>query len=101
MAKTQEQVEVPADNDGRMVSALRGGLWKLPGFPHFFFRATPMAFGSSQLGVELELQLPATAMPDPSCVFDLRHSLWHCQIFNPLSEASDRTCVLLDTSQGS
>ena len=33
------------------------------------FRATPMAYGSSQAGVELELQLPvyatATAMSEP------------------------------------
>ena len=45
----------------------------------------------SRLGVESELQLSAyttaTAMPDPSRVWDLHHSLWQCQILNPLIEA--------------
>ena len=49
----------------------------------------------SRLGVESELQLlayaTATAMPDPSSVFDLHHSLQQHQILNPLSEARDRT----------
>jgi len=56
-----------------------------------------------RLGVELELQLPAyviaTAMPDPSHVCDLHHSSRQRQILNPLSEARDRTCVLMDTSR--
>ena len=30
-------------------------------FCHFFLRAAPEAYGGSQLGVELELQLPAYA----------------------------------------
>ena len=55
-----------------------------------------------RVGVELELQLPAyataTAMPDPSCIYDLHHSSWQCWIFNPLIEARDRTHVLTDTS---
>ena len=53
-----------------------------------------------RLGVKLELQLlaytTATATPDPSGVFDLPHSSWQCQIPNPLSEARDRTCILMD-----
>ena len=56
-----------------------------------------------RLGDELELQplayTTATAMPDPSLVFDLRHSSEQCWIFNPLREARDRSCVLMDTSQ--
>ena len=44
-------------------------------------------------GVESELQPPAytttTASPDPSRLCDLPHSLWQCQILNPLSEARD------------
>ena len=47
------------------------------------------------LRVELELELPAyisaTATLDPSCVFDLHHSLRQRQILNPLSQARDRT----------
>ena len=56
-----------------------------------------------RLGVESELQLPAyataTAMPDPSCLCALHHSSWQRQILNPVSEARDRTCVLMDGSQ--
>ena len=33
----------------------------------------------------------ATAMPDPSCVYDLHHSLRQSQLLNPLSEARDGT----------
>ena len=55
-----------------------------------------------RLGVESELQLPtyttATATQDLSHICDLHHSTRQCQIFNPLSEARDRTCVLMDTS---
>ena len=54
------------------------------------------------LEVELELQLPtyATTMAtlDQSCVCDLHHSSGQCQILNPLSEAGDRTHILIDTS---
>ena len=56
-----------------------------------------------RLGVELELQLPAyttaTAMQDPSHVCDLHHSSWQHRIFNPLSEARDRTRNLMVPSQ--
>ena len=52
-----------------------------------------------RLGVKLELQLPAdttaTATPDPSSVCDLHHGLWQRQILNLLSEARDRTRVLM------
>ena len=53
--------------------------------------------------VKSELQLQAyataTAMRDLSHVCDLYRSSWQRQIFNPLSEARDRTCVLMETSQ--
>ena len=62
-----------------------------------------MAYGSSQAKVWLELQLPAyataMAMLDPSCIYDLRHSLWHHWILNALSRAKDWTHVLMNTSQ--
>ena len=58
-----------------------------------------------RLGVKLELQLLAyaTAMAtlDPSHIFDLRHSLQQCWILNLLSEARDRTHILVDTMLGS
>ena len=57
----------------------------------------------SRLGVESELHLlaytTATAMQAPSWVCDPHHSSWQCQIPNPLSEARDRTCVLMATGR--
>ena len=48
-----------------------------------------------RLGVESELQLlaytTATAMPDLSPIFDLRHSSQPSWLFNALSEARDQT----------
>ena len=70
----------------------------------FFFRAAPVAFGSSQArGGKLELQLQAfataTATRDPSKVFELHHGSQQCQTLNPLSKARDRTLILMDPSQ--
>ena len=52
---------------------------------------------------KLELQLwaytTATAVPYLSCVCDLHHSSWQCQILNPLIEPRDWICILMDTSQ--
>ena len=52
-----------------------------------------------RLGVDSELQLPAsaTAMPDPSHVCNLHHGSWQHWILDPLSEARDQTCILMDT----
>ena len=64
-----------------------------------------------RLGAESELQplAYATATPDPSCVCDLHHNSWQRQIpwpsergnarsHDPLSEARDGTCFLMDAS---
>ena len=53
-----------------------------------------------KLVVEWELQPPAytTTTPNPSHVCDLHHSSWQCWFLNPLSEARDQTCILMDTS---
>ena len=66
-----------------------------------FFRPHPQHMGVLRLGVKSELQLlaTATAMPDLSQVCEPHHSLWQCQILNPLSEARDHTCILMNTSQ--
>ena len=68
-----------------------------------FLGLHPQHMKVPRLGVESELQLPAyttaTATQDPSLVFDLYHSSRQRQILNPLSEARDRTRVLMDTSQ--
>ena len=54
-----------------------------------------------RLGVKLELQLmaytTATAIQDPSHIWDLCRSLWQCQILNSLSEARHQTCILTYT----
>ena len=69
-----------------------------------FYRATPAAYGSPRLGVELELQLLAytiaIATPGPSCICNLCYSLQQRQILNPLREARDQTCILTDTVVG-
>ena len=58
-----------------------------------------------RLEVKSELQLPAyttaRAMPDRSCICDLHLRLWLSWILNPLSKASDRTHILMDTMSGS
>ena len=55
------------------------------------------------LEVKSELQLPAyttdRTMPDPSHICDLHRSSQQPWILNPLSDARDRTCVLMDASQ--
>ena len=67
------------------------------------FRATPMAYRSSQarawIGAVPLAYTTATATPNQSCICDLHHSSWQCCIFNPLSKARDQTCVLMDISQ--
>ena len=56
----------------------------------------------SRLEVEWELHLlacsTATATQDLSCVCDLHQCSRQCWILNPLSQARDRTCILVDTS---
>ena len=63
-------------------------------FCFLLFRATPTAYGGSQVRVELELQLPAyptaTAAPDPSRICGLRRGSQQRQILNQLSEARDQ-----------
>ena len=55
------------------------------------------------LQVELELELPAykiaTATPDLSCICDLHDRSQQRWILNPLSEARDHTCILMNTSR--
>ena len=68
-----------------------------------FLEPHPWHMELPRLGVESELQLPASttaiAVPDPSHICDLHHSSWQRRILNPLSEAKDRTRILMDTSQ--
>ena len=68
-----------------------------------FFRAIPVAYGISRLGVKIELQLhaytTATAMLDLSHVCDLLHSSQQHGILISLSEARDQTCTLMASSR--
>ena len=67
-----------------------------------FLGCIPLHMEAPRLGVESELQLlayiAATTMQDPSCLWDLHHSSWQCQILNPLSKARDRTRNLMALS---
>ena len=69
----------------------------------FLFRATPVAYGSSQArgGIRATAGAYATgiAMPDPSCICDLHRSLKQHQILNPLKESRDRIHILMDANQ--
>ena len=82
--------------------------WCTLGFFFFFFFLSslgpyPWHMEVPRLEVESELQLPAytiaTATPNQSHIFSPHHSSWQCWILSPLSEAKDRTWVLVDTSQ--
>ena len=69
----------------------------LPSFLPSFLplsRATPAAYRSS-----LQLLAYTTATSDPSCISDPSHSLRQHWVLNPLNEARDRTCLLMDTGQ--
>ena len=65
--------------------------------PHLWHMKVP------RLGVESQLQLPgyatAIATQDPSHVCSLLHGSRQRWILNPLSEARDQTCILMDTSR--
>ena len=66
------------------------------------FRAASVAYGGSQarswIGATASGYTTATAKHDPSWVCNPHRSSQQCQILNPLSEARDRTWVLMDTS---
>ena len=73
-------------------------------FVFCLFRAKSVACGGSQArGLIEELLLPAyataTAMQDPSCIYNLHHSSRQCQILNPLSKARDRIHNLMIPSR--
>ena len=74
--------------------------WK---FFFFFLGPHPWHMEVPRLGVKSELQLlaytTAIATRDPSHIFDPHHSSRQHQIPDPLSEARERTCILMDTSR--
>ena len=68
-----------------------------------FLELHPQHMEFPRLGVLSELQLraytPATATWDPSRICDLQHSSQQRWILNPLTEARDRTRILMDPSR--
>ena len=72
-------------------------------FFFFFFRTTPAAYRDSQargwIRAAAAGYATATATQDPSRVCDPHPSLRQCRILNPLSEARDRTYILVDASK--
>ena len=79
-------------------------IWFISFFFFFPFQGhTCSIWKFPELGVKLELPLPAyttaTAMLDPSHICNLHHSSWPHRIFNPRSEARDRTHSLMVPSQ--
>ena len=71
----------------KTIKLLEHGENTLVFFP-FLFRATPVAYGSSQA----KDWIRATAG-------SLHHNSWQSWILNPLSETRDWICILMDTSQ--
>ena len=72
-------------------------------FSFFFLGLYTQHMEVPRLGVKSEPRLlayaTAMAIPDLSCICDLRCSLWQCWILNPLSKARDQTIIFTDTSQ--
>ena len=70
------------------------------------FRAAAEAYGGSQArgpvgavaAVATATAMHGPATHDPSRICDLHHGSWQLWILNPLSEARDRTRILLDAS---
>ena len=64
------------------------------------FRATGAAYGSSQ--ARSQIRATAAGLHHSHSNAGSKLCLWpisqQCQILNPLSEARDRTCILMDTS---
>ena len=69
----------------------------------WFFRAAPVAYGSSQarglMGAIAAGLRHRHSNTDLSHVFDLHHSSWQCRTLNPLSKAEDRNLNLMVPSQ--
>ena len=72
-------------------------------FCFLFLGPHPSHMEVPRLGVELELLLSAyataAAMQDQSHICNLCHSSQQHWVTDPLSEARDQTCILMDSSQ--
>ena len=61
-----------------------------------FLKAKPWHMEVPKLGVKLAY---TTETRDPNHTCDLHHSSWQHWFLNPLSEAGNPTCILMDASQ--
>ena len=79
-----------------LIPVLGAGL----GFSFFFLGPHLWHVEVPRLRIKLEVQLLACAIvtQDPNHICNLRCSLWHHRILNPMSEAREETHVLMDTS---
>ena len=72
-------------------------------FFFFFLGPHPWHKEVPRLGLELELQLPASTTAKatwyPSLICNLHHRSWQRQIFNALNEARNQTRILTDTGR--
>ena len=69
-------------------------------FTYLFFRAARVAHGSSKARVLIgaaAAEAIATAMPDSNHICKPNRRLQQRHIRNPLMEARDRTCILMDS----
>ena len=71
-------------------------------FSFFFFLAVPTTCGSSQargqIGAVAASLHHSQSYARSSHVLDINYSSWQHWILNPLSEARDRTLILMDPS---
>ena len=74
-------------------------------FLFFLYMAGLVPHGSSQargqIGAAAEAYTTVTATLALSHICDLHHSLQQLEILNPLMEASDRLCILMETMSDS
>jgi len=68
------------------------------------FRAASTAYGDFQArgwfgAVAAGLHHSHSNSGSEACLWSIHHSSWQHRILNPLSEARDWTCILMDTSQ--
>ena len=72
-------------------------------FVFCLFRAARAAHGSSQARGWIRAVAAGLCHSHshayPSQVYDLHHSSWQCQIFNPLNEARALTIIFMDTNR--
>ena len=68
----------------------------------FLFMASPAAYESSQArgGIRVATEAYTTAVPDPSYIYNLLCTFQQHWILKPVSEARDRTCILMETTLG-